>query len=188
VGKGRAKNRKAAEIVGPTPEQMGVSNFRLEDVTDKRNGGGTITIGKAYRRRPMIETLYSQGLFSDSQYKALKHYRHHADMTDRSTVRDSLCTTRGGGGDGPSVGLVNAVQVVGACEMAAGSLRDILRAVVVDDLSLSQWAITKAGAIEDCEMKKGQRVCRLKPRQKALAVAKMEIRIAAHRVEAELSA
>lgn len=185
--RGKAKADKDP-VIEPTPEQMGDGRFALEDVTDKRNGGGTITIGKAYRRRPMIDVLYDQSLFSDREYKALQHYRHHADLVDRSLVRDSLCFQRGGSGAGPTITTLNAIRLVTDVERAVGSLLDILRAVVVYDKSLSQWAIERMGGKEQCRKRKGKVVCAIEPSQKALAIAKLEIRIAAERVESELSA
>lgn len=176
------------DVEQPTPEQMGAGEFRLEDTHDKLAGGRQITIGKAYRRRPMIDVLADQGLFSESEHKALKHYRHHADLAERSLIKDSLNKTISGGDGCPSKTLLYAIRVRDDCERAAQSLRDILRAIVVEDISLSQWAISRAGAIEDCVEKNGSRVCRLKPRQKALAIAKLEIQMAAKRVDAELRA
>lgn len=173
-----------AEIVGPTPEQASGAAFALEDVTDKRHGGGSITIGKAYRRRPMIDVLFAADVLDVEGYKALRHYRHHADIADRSLVRDSLCLQRGGSGDGPTITTLNAVAVVRDCEAAAGSLVDILRAVVVYDQSLSQWAMGRAGSVEERHKGKVQ----IKPRRRALEEAKMDIRMAAKRVQAELDA
>lgn len=182
------KRVKRLEVIGPTPEQSGHGMFVLEDVTDKRNGGGSITIGKAYRRRPMIDVLADQGLFGTAEVKALRHYRHHADIADRSPVRDSLNKQLGGTGTGPTVEMLNAIRVRDDCERAAGSLRDILRAVVVYDLSLSQWAITRNGATERCKDKRGKRVCWMEPAKKALEIAQLEIKLVARRVQAELDA
>jgi hypothetical protein len=176
------------EMLGPTPEQARDARFDIEDITDKLPGDVTVKIGKAYRRRPMIDTLADQGVFSDAEHKALRHYRHHADIADRSPVRDSLNHQRGGSGTGPTVEMLNAVRVRDDCERAAGSLVGILRAVVVDDMSLSQWAIRRYGSIEECEMRKGRQVCRQKPRDRALRFAKQDIQFAAKRVEAELNA
>lgn len=177
----KRERREPEGTKGPTPEQMASGNFSLDPITDRRPGGTTVVIGKAYRRKPMIDTLAAQGVISDSELKALRHYRHHADLADKSPLRDSLCITRThGAGDGPSHNLLNAMQVTGACERAAASLADILRAVAVYDKSLSQWAIERSGGLDD-----GGRV---KPKQKALAVAKLEFQMAARRVEAELAA
>lgn len=178
-----------AEGFGPTAEQRARGVYDLEDTYESATGGKVRKIGKAYRRRPMIDTLADQGLFSDAEHKALRHYRHHADMVDKSPLKDSLNKQIGGGrGDGRSHQILVASRIVTDCERAVGSLVDILRAVVVDDVSLSQWAISKAGGIDDCTVKNGERVCRLKPRQKALEIAKLEIQMAAKRVRAELDA
>lgn len=189
VRKGRGR-QKPQEIIAPTAEQMGSGVFEIQDVTDKRNGGGTITIGKAYRRRPMIDVLAAAGLFSDKELKALHHYRHHADIADRSLIRDSLGkrVSAGGNHDWPTVAKLNAVRLVADVEAAAGTLRDILRAVVVYDQSLSEWAKQAAGAVEQRRERKGRVVCTLEPRRKALEIARLEIRMAAKRVEAVLAA
>jgi hypothetical protein len=176
------------EIVPPTDEQLAHGDFAVEDVTDKRNGGGSITIGKAFRRRPMIAVLHLAGILNDEQYKALRHYRHHADLADRSPIRDSLNRQRGGSGNGPTITTLNAVALVRDCERAAGSLASLLRDVVVYDRSLSQVAIDRAGALEECYERKGRTVCQIRPRRKALEVARLEIRVAAQRVQAELAA
>lgn len=184
----KSGTKRKPEIAGPTEEQMAGAVFEIEDVTDKRRGGGTITIGKAYRRRPMIDILYEANVLSEAQFKALRHYRHHADLADRSPTRDSLCQQRGGSGAGMTVGTLIAVRLVADVESAAGTLVDILRAVVVYDTSLSQWAMDREGSIEECWQRKGKRVCVLKPRRNALDAAKLEIRVVASRVEAELAA
>ncbi len=183
----RTKVEPTAEL-GPTAEQRQRGQFQLDDIVDKQPGGTSITIGKAYRRRPMIEILDDQGVFSDAEIKALRHYRHHADIADRSPLRDSLNKQRGGSGMGPTVELLNATRVRDDCERAAGTLVDILRAVVVYDWSLSQWAMERSGSIEECEVRKGKRVCRPKPRDSALRIARLDIQMAAKRVESELNA
>lgn len=185
MSRGRPKCLK--EIVSPTPEQMREGGFIVQDVTDKRRGGGTITIGKAYRRQRMVEQLTDSGMFTSEEAKALRHYRHHADTVERSPTRDSLCLQRGGG-HGPTVTYLNAAFLVGQVESAVGALVDILRAVVVEDVSLSQWAIRRAGALETRRQRKGRVVVAIEPKQKALAIAKMEIKFVAQRVASELSA
>lgn len=178
------------KLEAPPIEQTRFGAFVVEDVTDKRNGGGTITIGKAYRRRPMIDVLADQGLFSQAEHKALRHYRHHADIADRSLVRDSLARAMPhcGTGDGPTVNTLNAIRLVADVEAAAGSLAGILRAVAVYDVSLSQVAIDRAGGIEECYTRNGSTICQIKPRRRALEIARLEMQVAAQRVQAELDA
>lgn len=182
--------RKAAEKkvpVEPTNEQMRGGAFVLADIVDRSANGRMIEIGTAYRRRPMIDVLHNQGLLTEEELKALRHYRHHADLVDRSPTRDSLCLMRGHG-NGPTITTLNAAFIVRQIEAAVGALVDILRAVVVDDVSLSQWAIRRAGALEVRRQRQGKVVTLFEPRQKALAIAKLEMKFAAQRVASELRA
>jgi hypothetical protein len=181
----RAGRAGRLDILAPTVEQMRDNMFKVEDATHVGDGA-SVTIGKAYRRTPMYLVL--QSMFSDAEIKALKHYRHHADIADRSPLRDSLDKQIRGNGTGPTVEVVNAIRVRDDCERAAGSLKDILRAVMVYDWSLSQWAMQKGGALDVCREKEGKVVCRMEPRRKVLEVAQLEIKMAAKRVMAELDA
>lgn len=172
--------------IEPTPEQSHA--FELGEVFD-RQPGGSIRLGKAYRRKRMLETLLAQGLFSEGEYGALKHYRHHADLADRSPLRDSLQSLLrvAGNGSPPSVELLNAIRVTADCERAAGSLSIMLRAVIVDDHSLSQWAISRHGSSERSDIRNGERVTRIKPFTKALNMAQLDMKVLARRIEAELA-
>jgi len=185
--KGKSRG-KPVEVTAPPAEQMRDVPFVVEPVHDRTATGQLDLKGTAYRRRPMIEVLFDAGTLTVNQLKALRHYRHHADIADRSPVRDSLCLQRGGSGSGPAVTTLNAVRIVADIEAAAGSLLDILRAVVVYDRSLSQVAIDRAGATEQWRDRKGKRVCSMEPPRKALEIVKLEIRMAAERVEAEIAA
>lgn len=181
MGRKRKPGQRTIEGEAPPVEQIGA--FTFEQLTERGQ-----VIGKVYRRKPMIDVLKGKGVISEREWTALHHYRHHADIANRSLIRDSLNRQiRGGNGD-PTKKLMNALQIVRDCESAVGTLLDILRAVVVDDVSLSQWAIAKAGAVEQRRERAGKTVVSIEPRQKALAIARLEIKMAAGRVEAELAA
>jgi hypothetical protein len=185
----RAKPAAKIEAIPPTPQIAGA--FELSPIIDKGPGGVSIVLGKAFRRKPMIDVLYGQGLFSSDEYKALKHYRHHADLADRSPLKDSLANLMrisSGSGNGPTVTMLNAIRVRDDIERAVGSLVDILRAVVVDDMSLSQWCISRGNSAEKCRARKKGRVCAIEANEGALRIAQLEMKIAAGRVEAELAA
>lgn len=162
----RKRPKTQEDVLGPTPEQAARSCFVIGDVLD-RDGAGARRIGKAYRRVRMVEMLHKRGSITDEQARALLHYRHHADMIDRSPVRDSLNQQRGGSGVGPTVAMLNAARIVGDCERAAGTLRHMLRAVIVDDVTLSEWAMSRGGGRD---------------------MATLEMRMLAGRVMAELTA
>lgn len=184
----KAEAREPLRLVSPTAEQMAGGLFVEEDVVDRVHGR-SLTIGKAFRRKPMVDLLAKQGMFSEREAKALRQYRHYAGLADKSLVRDSLNRRPGGGNhDGPTVEVLTAIQMTEACERASGTLADILRAVIVNDMSLSQWAIHRGGSVEICRERKGKVVCAIEPRRKALDAAKLEIRMAARRVESELAA
>lgn len=187
MGRRTNRARKIIDIMAPPLEQMRDGAFAEQDIVDRRPGGAQVTIGRAYRRRPQIDVLAAQGLFNADELKALHHYRHHADLIERSPTRDSLCLMRGHG-NGPTISALNAAFIVREIESAVGALVDILRAVVVDDVSLSQWAIRRAGALEIRRQRQGRIVTLLEPRQRALAIAKLEMKMAAQRVTSELAA
>lgn len=187
---GRIRKLKREEIEGPTAEQFDAAKFELQDIVD-RQGGAPIRIGKAYRRKPMIDTLLEQKVISYVEHKALKHYRHHADLIDHSPLKDSirkLLRVQGGGTGGTAERHLYASRIVNDCERAAGQLVDILRAVVVYDISLSQWAMTRHGSTDRCRMQKGVRVCRPEPSNSAVNNARLEFQMAAKRVHSELVA
>lgn len=167
------------------------SAFGIEPIMGKGTNGRTVELGKTLRRKPMIEVLFGQGLFSKEEYKALKHYRHHADIADRSPLKDSIANLlriSGGAGHGPTINTLNAIRVRDDVERASGSLVGILRAVVVDDMSLSQWCISRGHSAEKCRDRKQGRVCAIEATEAALRIAQLEIKMAAARVEAELAA
>lgn len=184
MARGR-KAEKRIDAIPPTPEQSTAAEYRLEPITERGQ-----VIGTAYRRRAMIDILHERGVIDEPHYKALKHYRHHADIADKSPIRDSLTNwmPKAAGGTGPGIELLNAIRVRDDCERAAMGLVDILRAVVVDDMSLSQWAMHRHGAREHCKTKGQRRICVMAPTDKALAIARYEIIIAAKRVKGELDA
>lgn len=172
------------EPMRPTPEQMRMSEFVEGDVVD-RKPGRNLVIGKAFQRRPMIESLAAAGLFSSNQFRALSTYRHYASLADRSPLRDSLNREPGRGSrDGMTLEMITAHSIAAACERAAGRLLGILRAVVIEDKSLSQWAIQTGGGIE-VQRRRG---IVIEPTRLALRIAQLDITVAAQRVEAELDA
>jgi hypothetical protein len=185
------------EGVGPTPEQMARAKYIEGDVVDRMPGGRQITIGKAYRRKRMLEALSEEGLFTDDQAKALSQYRAWADWSDISLVCDSLGREtfgRGSGGSSaPTIAMLNSRWQAQECEKAAGSLSDILRAVIVQDMSLVEWCSEKHGTRESCYRRTRadgtvRTVCEIRPLRRHLDIARLELRMAAERVRSEIEA
>lgn len=185
-----SRRNQTEDAMEPTPEQMDRGGFYLTEITDKRRGGTNVTIGKAWRRHRMLEHLELSGLLTDGEAKALRHYRHYADRADRSPLRDSIRTLLriGGGGDEPSVGLLNAIFIRDDLERAAGSLADLLHAVFVDDASIEEIAMARLGSVEHVERKGGRSYSRIRPKRRHVQIVRLEVKIAAQRVEAELEA
>lgn len=170
----KARPRPIAPAYAPELFNIVMSHSRAPD--------GALRLATVWRRRPMIATLHDQDFVNDDEYRALYHYRHHADLADRSPVRDSLCLERGGRGAGPTATLVNALQTVRRIETAAGALAPILRAVVVYDTSLAAWAMARGGTVERRRMKRGREVTALEPHGAALELARSDMREAIGRV------
>jgi hypothetical protein len=180
--------KKVDPPLGPTPEQAARSRYELGDIVDKDKNGRTVEIRKAYTKVRVLEALNAQGLFSEAEYKALAHYRHHADIADKSPLRDSLLNlgrVSTGSGNGPTITTLNAIRVRDDCDRAAGSLVDILRAVIVDDTSLSQWCISRGHSSEKYRPKRGWAI---EAKDAALRIAQVEIKMVAKWVQAELDA
>lgn len=178
----------AKEIQEPTPEQIGA--FALEEVVERLRSGRTVTIGKAFRRRRMIDILHDAKVLSGDEHKALHTYRHNADLADRSPLRDSIASLMmiRGSGEEPSIVLLNAASIAAACEQAAGSLCGILRAVVVDDVSLPQWVASQGFARQRTRTRGNRTDTWLEAHPRKVEMARLEIQIAAQRVQAELDA
>lgn len=179
-----SKAKAKLEAIAPPKEQRARAEFALE------RGGGKEGQKPRYKRVRQLEALTNIGLFTPGQWKALSNYRANADMCDRTLLIDSLARLgpMAASGDGPSIAMLNAIRVTTDVERAAGSLQDILRAVIVEDMSLAEWAIAHGKSSERCREKNGKIVCRIEPTDRAFATAKLEIRMAATRVEADIDA
>ena len=170
------KKRKAPEpvvIATATPEQLAKGEYRRQ--------------GIAYRRVPVIEVLYTDSQITTRQFSGLARYRDVAVAADRSEIEDSvgklLRNCVGGGEGGGDFALRTAIEL-GRLERALGSLRDVARAIAVDDMTISQWAMQQHGSLE--KDRKG--VISFEPTKKAFKIAWMDIRMAGERLAAEIGA
>lgn len=169
----RKKAPPAIVIAEPTPEQTGKGDFRR--------------VGMSYRRTPVIETLYAEHKLTSRQFNGLARYRDVAIAEEQSPIEDSVGKMmRGacGGGEGLSPKAVRTAIELGRLERALGALRAVARAIAVDDLTISDFAMGQAGAIQ-CE-RKG--VIKFEPSRKAFKIAWMDIRMAGERLAAEIGA
>jgi hypothetical protein len=173
MAKRKRKTAEAIEIATPTPEQEGKGEFRR--------------IGMHYRRVPVIDTLYGECKLTSRQFNALARYRDVAVAVDRSPVEDSvgklLRNCVGGGEGGLDFALRTAIEL-GRLERALGSLADIARAIAVEEVTLSDWAMKRHGSHERVR----GNVIKFEPSKAAFKEAWMDIRMAGERLAAEIGA
>lgn len=175
----RKKKPEPISIIGPTDEQIAAGVFRRANA--------------AYRRVPVIDTLHDAGKLTYAEYAALSFYRDQAIQAEDDTARSSPLDPARimGGGSGGSTTPVTLLSTPALLETARierdlGSLLDIARAVVVDDMSLTQWCIAKHGGRERYDSK-GQFVAMV-PRARCsgpdsvMGIALLELKWAAGRI------
>ncbi len=187
----RRRNRvKAAALTNevfhePTPEQFAKGQFV--------QGGNLATsaterAGLAYRRVPVIKTLLATGKLSQRQYDGLHRYADIANLADRSELRSCIDFSIKGNGDGlPHFGVRMNIEL-GRLERALGALQPLAHAVAVRELSLSQWAIQRAGSVMRSRDLGRKTVTWFEPPRKALDAAMLDIRMAGERLASEIGA
>jgi hypothetical protein len=160
----RKKRPDPIQVVEPTPEQF--------------NRGTFIRANMAYKRVPVIQTMWTAGKLSQRQFDGLNRYRDVAIAEERSPMRDSLDRAlHGRGGNVDGTGYLRIAHELSRLEQALGSLYDIARAVAVDDLTVSQWASHKGGTTADGA-----------PKRIWLDTSMMDIRMAGERLAAAIGA
>lgn len=137
----------------PTREQMGRVEFTHAPV---RNELGR-TIGFAYRRNPLFETMAKTMSIAPPELEALRVYRAAFDRSHRSPTKSCLDFGGGGGGGGGSgrgipsdianatPTMIDAKRRLLECEATMGNNVQTMRAVVLHDMSFSQVAIDRFG-------------------------------------------
>lgn len=135
MAKGRTrKKQKADKRIAPTDEASQHGSFA--------------SAGMAYKRVPVIDTMLERKQLTQAEYASLGYYRDQATMAEKSPVKSCLNREAGGFDRGPSVAVQSAILETARIERDLGSLRDIARAVAVDDISLSAWCISQTGGRE----------------------------------------
>jgi len=176
--KRKAGKRDVVDIIGPTDQQM--EHYDYERAT------------LAYRRVPVIVTLADQGKLSQRQFDGLSRYRDIGIKCERSEIMDScqrLLHVPGGDGDGPSLSTMRAYQELGWLEREMGALVDIARAICIEDMTLSQWAIRQGGSVMREKEGSARKIIRwFEPRRAAHKMALMDIRMAGERLAAAIGA
>lgn len=171
MGKAKRKAKPARDTrIAPTPEAQAHGNYT--------------SAGMAYRRVPMIDTLRDTGRLTDDQHRRLMHYRDQDAVAEASLTKSCLDFRIGGGGGvmPMSAAVLSANLEVGRIERELGTLRGIARSVAIDDWSLSRWCCERYGSRERYDGK-GKFVAMVPLRERAvMALALMDLRMAAHRI------
>lgn len=187
---GKKREQRALRMVGelPTPEQLASGEFMQGGIWATGNNDRA---GLAYRRKAVIDTLFSANQLTASEYDALAYYRNQAHQAEDDTAQEStLAPARvmGGGGGVPGSRIpaklifTPAIAETARIERDLGSLLDIAHAIAVDDMSLSQWCIAKHGGRERYN-ERGEFVAIVPICEKRhMEVARLELKMAARRI------
>ena len=175
MAKPKRKAKPAPQIIAPTDEQ--IPHFERALL--------------AYKRVIAIARLRKAGTLSQRQYDALSRYRDIATAEDRSYTRDSLDRALHGRSNGLGLppACLRSAHELRWLEGELGALRPIARAIAVDDLSVSQWAMLQAGAVQREKQGVGKKIITwFEPRRTAQKQATDQIRKAGERLAAAIGA
>ena len=163
------RKRKPAidDRIAPTPEQMARGDFH--------------SVGMAYKRVPVIDTMLTRGQITDRQYIALAYYRDQASLADRSPLKSCIDFSVTGGDSHPSAALASAMLETSRIERDMGSAWQLARAVAVDDISLTEWCIAQHGGRERYNSD-GNVIAIVPMGYKSVEFALMELKMAAGRI------
>lgn len=166
----RAKRKKKPEM-----------DQRIPPTIEAMQHGGFSSAGMAYKRIPVIDTMLERNQLTQAEYTALGYYRDQASIAETSPVKSCLNRDASGSDRGPSVAVQSAILETARIERDLGSLREIARAIAVDDISLSTWCISQNGGRERYNGK-GEFVAVVPIKDGLEDVAVLEIKMAARRI------
>ena len=178
----KRKRKTPEEVLPPTPEQADKGEFARQLLADHKVS--------PYRRIPVIVTLAKSGKLSRRQFAALSYYRELAGACDRSPVKDSVGKMMAGmiggrSGHGFPPAQMRRERELGWLERELRRYYEIARAVAVDDVSLSMWAM-RYGAIERRRNVNGRDVVWLEPVREQLKQAVSDIQSAGETLDAAI--
>ncbi len=160
------KAKVADTIERPTPEQERRVEFERRSIRSEMGQ----TIGVAYRRRPLFETMADKGgTIAPNELEALRYYRTSFDRAERSATKS--CLNFGVGGRSAfsdianvSASMIDAKRRIAICESVLGPYLYTMRAVVLEDRSFSDIAIERFGGRDQDWIVDGQSRTKIVPR------------------------
>ena len=120
AAKNKRKRRPAIEVATPTDEQLNRGEYR------RANHGH-------YRKVPVIDTMLARDQITPQEHIALGYYRDMASLADKSPLKSCIDFSVKGGDIGPSAAITSAILETARIERDLGSLRQLARAIAVDD-------------------------------------------------------
>jgi len=164
----RKKKPKTDDRIPPTVEQMRRAEFH--------------SAGMAYKRIAVIDTMLTRKQITDREYLVLDYYRQQASIADSSPVKSCIDFSVTGGDMGASAAITSAILETARIERDLGSLRQLARAVAVNDISLTEYCIEKHGGRERYDGK-GRFVAMVPVNEKSvIGLALLELKMAARRI------
>ena len=118
----------------------------------------TESAGRARRAKNVLNALYGSGRLSEDHFIRLSYYGIQASIAEDDQGNESplspenimggghASTTSGGFPKG--MAFSHAAAETGRIERDLGSLRDVARAICVDNMTLSRWCIERFGGRE----------------------------------------
>lgn len=138
-------DKKRFKGVAPVEEQARRYTYELEAITERGQ-----VIGRAYRRKPLFETMFARHEITREEAQALRYYRERYELSHFSLTRSCLHQRFGRGSAGGASPLVlRAASEVDRMEAAAGLFLPAFRKVVIDDMSFNRIAMDRYGSRHD---------------------------------------
>jgi hypothetical protein len=175
---GRSKKDKKRE----KQEKAANDEARIIPTSERAARQETQRMGMATRLVPVIDTMLKRDQITPQEHLLLSYYRSQALLADRSEVKSCLDFSVKGGDMGPPAAITSAILETARIERDLGSLRQLARAIAVEDKTLTQWCIDQYGCRERYDGN-GKFIALVPVNEvKAMQMAKMELRMAARRI------
>jgi hypothetical protein len=170
-----AKQRKPVVAVEPTPEQLDMNDWR--------------GAGMAFQKVAVIDKLLEDNLIARKHYDALWYYRQQAHKAEDDAAGHSPSSPERMMSSGTGVAVTGTIpkgllftpaqNETHRIEADLGDLLHITRAIAVDDMTLSRWAIHTSGGREKLQ---GKGVVIVPRWDGAVQYALLELKFAAGRI------
>jgi len=168
------RKHKPIQLEELPPEQM--EGYEFEKQFERGMAKARIV------RTPVIDTLLARKRITKAEHQALAFYRDQATIADRSLYKSCLDMSPKGSGNGPTPKVLSAQIETQAMDAALKGLASFVRAIAVDDVTLTDWLDSKGKARLICRNKGGVRRCTPEADGAVMESALNDLRMAAKRL------